>query len=46
MKSGLRTPDVLERSVSRLPLYGKLNTVRVNTDGKSPEEIAEEIIAE
>lgn len=41
--AGIRTPDILERSVARLPLYQKLDTVRISTDGKSVREIAETI---
>ena len=32
--AGIRTPDVIERSVQRIPLYQKLNTIKVNTSGK------------
>lgn len=40
---GIRQADVISRSTERLPLYDKLNTVKIVTDGKAPEEIAEEI---
>ena len=33
--AGIRTPDVIERSVQRIPLYQKLNTIKVNTSGKN-----------
>ena len=43
--AGIRTPDVIERSVQRIPLYQKLNTIKVNTSGKSAAEVAQEIAA-
>ena len=43
IKAGIRTPDVLERSLARLEKYASLNTVKINTDGKTVNEIAEEI---
>lgn len=41
--AGIRAPDVIERSVQRIPLYQKLNTIKVNTSQKSVDEIAREI---
>ena len=43
--AGQRTPDVVERSIARIPNYAALHTVKINTDRKTPEEIAAEIIA-
>lgn len=43
VRSGIRTVDVLERSVKRLPLYRFLNTVKVDTSLKSIEVVAKEI---
>ena len=40
---GIRSPDVIERSVQRIPLYQKLNTIKVDTSGKSAAEVAQEI---
>lgn len=40
---GLRSADVLERSIARMPLYLKLDTVKVDTDGRTVRQIAEEI---
>ena len=42
--AGLRTPDVIGRSVSRLPLYQKLDTVKIDVSGCSAEEAADCII--
>lgn len=38
--AGLRTPDVVERSVARLPLYTSLETVKVDTTSLAPGEVA------
>ena len=43
--TGIRTPDVIERSVQRIPLYQNLDTIKVNTSGKSATEVAQEIAA-
>lgn len=45
VRAGIRTSDVIERSVQRIPLYQKLNTIKVDTSGKSAAEVAEEIAA-
>ena len=42
---GVREGDIVERSLARLPLYQSLSTVKVDTTGKSPQEVAEEIAA-
>lgn len=44
IETGLRTEDVLERSKSRLPLYEKLNTIKIDVSGFSPQETAGEIL--
>lgn len=41
--AGIRTEDVVERSLARLPNYWKLDTIKIETDGKSAQEIAGEI---
>lgn len=43
IQNGIRTRDVVERSIERIPLYEKLDTIKIVTDGKSAEEIAENI---
>lgn len=40
---GLRTEDVIERSVPRLSLYERLDTMKIDTTALSPEETAEKI---
>ena len=39
--AGIRSPDVIERSVQRIPLYQKLNTIKVDTSGKGAAEVAQ-----
>lgn len=41
--AGLRSEDVIARSLARLPLYSKLNTIKVDTTGKTVQSIADEI---
>ena len=45
VENGIRTPDVIERSVARIPLYKKLDTVKIDTDKKTVDAVAEEIAA-
>lgn len=42
---GSRTADVIGRSVARLPLYQALDTVKLDTSGKTVQEVAAEIEA-
>ncbi len=44
VERGKRGMDALERSVARLPLYQAVKSVKVDTDGKTVCEIAEEVI--
>ena len=39
----LRQPDVLERSLARLPLYDKLEVQKIDVSAKSAEEVAREL---
>ena len=41
---GKRRPDVLARSLSRLPLYSAMNTVKIDVTNLTPEQTAEEIL--
>ena len=40
IRSGVRQPDILERSLQRIPLYGGLNTRKIDVSALSPEETA------
>ena len=42
--AGLRTDGIIERSVSRLEMYRKLNTVKIDTTHLSPEDTARKIL--
>ncbi len=44
IEKGSRNIDVLERSIARIPLYQAVKSIKVDTDGKTVHEIAEEII--
>ena len=43
IQQGRRTPDVIGRSLARLPLYGALRTVRLDVSALSVEETARRI---
>lgn len=43
---GLRGSDVLARSISRLNLYDKLDTVKLDTTDKIPSQIVDRILAD
>lgn len=42
--NGLRTADVINRSLTRASMYKILDTVKINTDNKTIAEISDEII--
>ena len=42
--AGIRNPDVIERSVARLPLYRELRSGLLDVSELTPEETAERII--
>lgn len=42
--AGIRTEDVIRRSIDRLPLYDKLNTYKVDVSDILPEQVADFII--
>lgn len=41
---GIRNNDIIEKSIKRIPLYKKLNTIKIDVNKKKPQEIVEEII--
>ena len=43
VEKGIRSKDVIERSVSRIPMYETLNTIKIDTNEKSVSMIANEI---
>lgn len=40
IQAGLREPDIVERSLSYLPLYQFLSTFHIDTTARSPQEVA------
>lgn len=43
ISSGFRTEDILDRSIPRLSLYETLNTIKIDTTGKTPDQISRQI---
>lgn len=43
VEAGLRTQDIIARSLSRLPAYETMPTRKIDTSGKSPRQVALEI---
>lgn len=43
IEKGIRTADILERSIARIPLYQALNTIKIDTNNKTVAMIADEI---
>ena len=44
VERGIRTADVIDRSVARISLYQTLNTIKIDTSNKTVQMIADEII--
>lgn len=45
VESGVRTADVIGRSVARIPMYQDLDTIKIDTGNKTVREIADEIMS-
>ena len=43
VEKGIRSEDVIERSVARIPMYETLNTIKIDTNEKTVSMIANEI---
>lgn len=41
---GLRTPEIIERSIARISCYDKLQTVKIDTSNKTIDKITDEMI--
>lgn len=46
VKAGIRTEDVIRRSIERIPFYEVLNTIKVDVSNRSPEQAVNFIIEE
>ncbi len=44
IQNGLRSEDIIDRSVKRLPLYHSLDTIKIDTSGKSVPDVVEKIM--
>lgn len=42
--NGIRTADIIDRSIERIPLYQGLNTIKIDTTSKSIDTVANEIL--
>ena len=45
VENGIRTIDVVDRSIARLAMYQSLSTIKVDTSGKTVQEVVDEIKA-
>ena len=43
--AGLRQPDVIDRAIPYLPLYDTLDTIKIPTDNRTPDQVADLILA-
>jgi len=43
VSKGIRSDDIIKRSMDRIPLYEKLNTIKIDTNNKTIQMIADEI---
>lgn len=43
IEKGIRTEDIIKRSVARIPMYHKLNTIKIDTNKKNVQMIVDEI---
>ena len=43
IRKGIRNKEVLERSIQRVPLYRSLDTIKIDTNQKTVQEISSEI---
>ena len=43
VERGIRTADVIDRSIARIPLYQTLDTMKINTSNKTVQMIVDEI---
>ena len=43
VERGIRSKDVIERSIARIPMYQALNTIKIDTNAKTASVIANEI---
>lgn len=44
VNKGIRTAEVIERSIVRIPLYQQLETIKIDTSNKSIEAVVKEVL--
>lgn len=44
VEKGIRSADVIDKSVARIPLFQTLDTIKIDTSNKTVQMIADEII--
>ncbi|MBR4874900.1 MAG: AAA family ATPase [Clostridia bacterium] len=44
VRQGIRTADVIDRSLPRIPMYRQLDTIKIDTVGKTVQMVADEIM--
>lgn len=44
VNKGIRTAEVIERSIARIPLYQELETIKIDTSNKSVEVVVKEVL--
>ena len=44
VQQGIRTADVIDRSLPRIPMYRQLDTIKIDTVGKTVQMVADEIM--
>lgn len=42
--NGIRSENAIEKSIARIPMYQNLNTIKIDTNNKTIQEIANEIV--
>ncbi|MCC8044312.1 MAG: AAA family ATPase [Clostridiales bacterium] len=45
VQKGIRQEDIIEKSIKRISLYYNLNTTKIDTTGKTIDQVAKEIIS-
>ena len=43
VERGIRSEDIIERSIARIPMYQALNTIKIDTNDKNVAMIANEV---
>ena len=44
IENGVRQPDIIERSIARIPMYSELDTLKIDVSNITPDEAAQAII--